>query len=320
VSRADTVGIVGAGRFGTALASVIARSGRRVVVWSRDAAVVDAIARDRRCPRLPDAELPAPLEVTADRRVLAREARLIVLAVASTDIRTRARELGEVIDGSHLVVHAIGALAAPPGDDERCSEVVALAGPVLPLDLASGQFASMVVASRFAEVVSEARRLLNAPPVLRVYGSNDLVGVELAAALAGAYTLALGICDAIGIGVGPRAVLVTRALAEASRLVEAAGGDPRSVGGLAGLGNLLVRTGPGSTARDYALGGRLARGEAPTEAEPTEGARAALAGARLARKLGVRMPLLAGIAAVLQGKVSVRDAASLAADSVAAEE
>jgi glycerol-3-phosphate dehydrogenase (NAD(P)+) len=330
VSRADTVGIVGAGRFGTALASVIARAGRRVVLWSRDAGVVAAIARDRRCPRLPDAPLPAPLEVTADRRVLAREARLIVLAVASTDIRTRARELGDVIDGSHLVVHAIGALAAPPGDDERCSEVVAeatpalrigaLAGPVLPLDLASGQFASMVVASRFAEVVSEARRLLNAPPVLRVYGSNDLVGVELAAALAGAYTLALGMCDAIGIGVGPRAVLVTRALAEASRLVTAAGGDARSVGGLAGLGNLLVRTGPGSTARDYALGGRLARGERPGEAEMTEGARAALAGVRLARRLGVRMPLLAGLAAVLEGKLSARDAGALAADSVAAEE
>jgi glycerol-3-phosphate dehydrogenase (NAD(P)+) len=128
------------------------------------------------------------------------------------------------------------------------------------------------------------------------------------------------VCDAIGIGVGPRAVLVTRALAEAQRLVTAAGGDARSVGGLAGLGNLLVRSGPGSTARDYALGGRLVRGELPGESERTEGARAAVAGDRLARRLGVRMPLLAGLAAVINGKLSARDAALMAADSVAAEE
>ena len=86
-SRGDTVGIVGAGTFGTALASVVARAGRRVVLWSRDAEVVRRINVDRRCPRLPDAELPAPLEATADARHLAAEARLIILAVVSTDGR-----------------------------------------------------------------------------------------------------------------------------------------------------------------------------------------------------------------------------------------
>jgi len=327
-SRADTVGIVGAGRFGTALASVVARAGRPVVLWSRDANVVASIQNERRSPRLPDAPLPPPLEATRDPRRLAASARLIVLAVASTDIRQRARELGEVIDGSHLVVHAIGAFAAP-GED-RCSDVVAeatpalrigaLAGPALPLDMAAGQFASMVVASRFTEVTSEARRLLNAPPVLRVYGSGDLVGVELSAALAGAYSMALGMADVMGIGPGPRAVLVTRALAEASRLVHAAGGDPRSFAGLAGLGNMLVRTSPGSQARDYLLGNRLGKGERPAEGEWTEGARAAVAGARLARRLAVRMPLVAGMAAVLTGAMSPREAANLAADTVAAEE
>jgi len=327
MSRADTVGIVGAGRFGTALASVVARAGRPVILWSRNADVVAEIERDRRCRRLPEAPLPPPLVATGDPGRLAAEARLVVLAVASTDIRARARELGEVIDGSHLVVHAIGALATP--GDERCSDVVAeatpalrigaLAGPALPLDMASGQFASMVVASRFVEVVAEARRLLNAPPVLRVYGSSDLIGVELAAALAGAYTVVLGLADSIGIGPGPRAVLVTRALAEASRLVTAAGGDPRSVSGLAGLGNLLVRSSAGSTARDYGLGQRLAAASAP-QGELTEGARAAVAGARLAARLRIRMPLLSGLAGVITGQVSPRDAAKLAADSVAAEE
>jgi glycerol-3-phosphate dehydrogenase (NAD(P)+) len=325
--RADTVGIVGAGTFGTALGSVLARAGRRVVVWSRDAAVVEAIAATRTCPRLPAAPLPEPLEATTDPRRLAREAHLLVFAVSSRDARDRARELGDVIDGSHIVVHAVGALAAP--NNERMSEVMlagmptqkvgVLAGPALAADLVLGEFSSMVAASRFDEVVAEARRLLNAPPQLRVYGSRDLVGVELASALAGAYTVALGLADGLEMGEGPRAVLVTRALAEASRLGEAAGAEARTFAGLAGLGNLLVRA-SGDRSADYVLGRRLAEGVVTADGARTEGARAALAGAMLARSLRVRMPVLQGLAAVLSGKLEPREAAQLVGDTVAEAE
>jgi glycerol-3-phosphate dehydrogenase (NAD(P)+) len=347
-ARADTVGIVGAGAFGTALASVVARANRRVVLWSRDTAVVEEIQRTRRCPRLPEALLPAPLEVTADPRVLAREARLIILAVVSTDVRARSVELGAVLDGSHLVVHAVGALARGEGPaagqladaatDERVSEVVAngiasqrlgvLAGPGLPREMAQGQFASMVVASAFDEVIRETRRLISAPPALRVYGSRDLVGVELSSALAGVYTIALGLCDGIEMGPGPRAVLVTRAVAEGSRLVVAAGGDVKTFPGLAGLGNLLVRAVPqdrgggGSRAdgAEYQLGLRLAQDELPADALASEGARASLSIARLTRRLKVRMPLVEVVAAVLTGKVKPREAGRMAGESVASEE
>ena len=322
-SRADTVGIVGAGTFGTALGSVLARAGRRVVVWSRDPAIVAQINGKRSCPRLPDAPLPPPLEATADPRELAGRARFLVLAVSSSDVRDRSRELGAFLDGSHIVVHAIGALAAP--DNSRVSEVIrdgiptlkigVLAGPALPIDLAQGEFASMVVASAFAEVVSEARRLLNAPPALRVYGSTDLAGVELASALAGAYTVALGLCDGLGMGAGPRAVLVTRAVAEASRLGVAAGAEAKTFAGLAGLGNLLVRATDRSP--EYQLGRRVADGVVTADVARSEGARAALAGAELASKLRVRMPVLGGVAAVLAGRAEPRDAAKLVGDTVA---
>jgi glycerol-3-phosphate dehydrogenase (NAD(P)+) len=326
-ARGETVGIVGAGAFGTGLGSVLARAGRRVVMWSRDPEIVAAIQATRRCPRLPSAVLPDPLEATADPRRLAGEARFLVLATTSTAVRARARELGDVLDGSHIVVHAIGALAAPT--NERVSEVMAaglptlklgvIAGPALPADLAEGQFSSMVVASRFDEVVSEARRLLNAPPNLRIYSSKDLVGVELASALAGAYTVALGLSDGLGMTAGPRAVLVTRAVAEASRLGAAAGAEPRTFAGLAGLGNLLVRA-SGDRSADYLLGRRLADGVLTADAARTEGARAALAGVELARSLRVRMPVLQGVAAVLAGKVEPREAAVMIGDSVAVEE
>ncbi len=326
MKRSDTIGIVGAGQFGTALASVLARAGKQVVLWSRDPKVVESIQTKRVCPRLPSAPLPAPLEATADPRRLAQEARFLVMAVSSTDVRDRAREFGAYLDGSHIVVHAIGALAAPT--NERVSEVMALglptlkigvlAGPALPQDLAEGEFASMVCASSFNEVVEEARRLLNTPPVLRLYGSKDLAGVELASALSGAYTVALGLCDGIGMGAGPRAVLITRAVAEAARLVVAAGGQAKTFGGLSGLGNLLVRASDRS--EDYTLGKRLADGVITADSARTEGARAALAGAQLAKQLKARLPVLTGVAAVLSGKAEVREVASLIGDSVATEE
>lgn len=334
-ARADTVGIVGAGTFGTALGSVLARSGRRVILWSRDLSVVEAIQRSRRSPRLPEAPLPESLEATADPRRLATEARFLVMAVSSKDVRDRARELGDVLDGSHIVVHAIGALPAPTNRsgthlvNERVSEVLlegiptqrvgVLAGPALPQDLASKSYSSMVVASRFDEVVAEGRRLLSAPPALRVYTSKDLIGVELASALSGAYTVALGLADGLSTPVGARAVLITRAIAEASRLGHAAGAEARTFSGLAGLGNLLVRS-QGDKSADYLLGRRLAEGIVSADGGRTEGARAALAAVELAASLKVRMPVLQGIAAVLTGKLEPREAAQQIGDTVAFEE
>jgi len=180
IARADSVGILGAGPFGSALASALGRHGRRVVMWSHDAAVVDAIQRTRSSPRLPKAHLPGSVEATADLKRLGGETRFIVMAVVSENARDRARALGDVIDGSHIVVHAIGALS--PHDGRRISEVLAdnlptlklgaLAGPALPGDLAEGSYSSMVVASSFDEVLREGRRLLNAAPLLRVYLSK----------------------------------------------------------------------------------------------------------------------------------------------------
>lgn len=320
-ARKDTVGIVGAGAFGAGLGSVLARAGRRVILLSRDPAVVEAIRTTRRCPRLPSAPLPEPLEATADPRRLAAEARFVVLAVTSTNVVARAKELGDVLDGSHIVVHAIGALAAP--DNQRVSQVMeqglptlkigAIAGPALPDDLAEGKYSSIVVASAFDEVVAEGRRLLNAPPALRVYGSKDLTGVELASALSGVYTVALGLSDGLNVGPGTRAVLITRAVAEASRLGVAAGAEARTFAGLAGLGNLLVRASERSA--DYQLGRRLAEGAGA--GDHTEGTRAALAGVELAKQLRVRMPVLQGVAAVLAGKLEPRAVANLIGDSVA---
>ena len=330
MSRSERVGIVGAGRFGTALGNVVARQGREVLLWSLEPGVVQSINSERRNPRLPDLELAPGVRATSQADELAEHARFLVVAVGSTQVRERARALGDAIDGSHLVVHAIGALASP--GDHRVSSVLeretaalrigALAGPALPSDLVEHRFASMVVASHFDEVTAEARRLLGGSQLLRLYRAHDLVGVELAAALTGAYTLALGMADALGVGPGPRAVMVTRVVAEATRLLEAAGGNARTFAGLAGLGNLLVRSSSAvrEESLDYALGRELGLGESQPGLRVTEGARASAAAARLAKELGVRVPLLEATNAVLTGNISPQKAAQAVAESVAQQE
>src|SRR5262249_21715898 len=149
--------------------------------------------------------------------------------------------------------------------------------------------------SSFDEVIAATRTALDVPAALHVYGSHDRVGVELASALSGALTIAVGLADGLSLGIGPRAVLICRAVAEGTRLLTAAGAEAPTFGGLAGLGNLLVRS-SGDRSDDYQLGVAAARGE-PRRA--TEGARAAAAGLALATKLGVRAPILAATTAVV---------------------
>lgn len=328
----STLGVVGAGGFGTALASVVARGGREVVLWSTSPDVVDEINRSRsNRGRLPGVELAPSLRATGSARELADLARLIVVAVSSTDVRDRARRLGDVLDGRHMLVHAIGAATGP--EDTRVSELLAgetavrrlgsLAGPALPADLVAGRFAAMVCASPFDEVTSEARRFLNLPPSLRLYTSRDLLGVEAAAALSGAYTLAIGMADSLEMGPGPRAVLITRVVAEGQRLVAAMGGEPKTFAGLAGLGNLLVRTSAqsGENAPGYQFGRALGRGERPPLGDRLpDPVRAVGAGARLARRLRQRAPILDAIARVVDGELDARGAAVALSDTVALEE
>jgi glycerol-3-phosphate dehydrogenase (NAD(P)+) len=336
VSFAETLGIVGAGTFGTALANAVARTGRDVVIWSQTEPVVDEINRDHlNSGRLPDVELAPTLRATTSAQELAGAARFIVVAVPSTDVRTRAKVLGDYVDGRHILVHAIGALATPretPSGELLVTDLLieetpvlrvgALAGPALPRDLVEGRYASMVVASAFDEVTSEARRMLGVPPVLRIYRGHDPAGVELAAALSGAYTIAVGISDALEVGSGLRSVLITRIMAEAARLGAAAETDPMTFYGLAGLGNLLVRASPdsGERSKEYVLGLALGGGEPLSSLTLTEGARAAQAGARMAARLGVRMPVLTALAGVIAGELSPAEAASAAGDTVAPEE
>lgn len=295
--------------------------------------------------------LPAEIEILTDHRAFVREVSFIVLATSSTRVGDAVKKLADEVDGSHVIVHALGALPArreeesleagearellghrsgptpflPVADHRigRVSEILrretaarrvgALAGPALPRDLVEGRPAAMVVASRYQEVIDRTRQLLGVSRRLRVYGNRDLLGVEMASALSGAMTVAVGLLDGLELGASTRALLITRAVAEMARLGRSAGAQEHTFSGLAGLGNLLVRTSPPSSEHsdDYRLGRRLASAESPAgghEPRMTEGARVIQAALELSRFQSVRLPILETLSRVLDGSMSLAEA------------
>ena len=313
-----TVGLVGAGAFATALAGVLSSRGVAAVLLTDDADVVrDINVHHRNEARLPGVSLARSVVATRDPAELASVCDVVVLAVSSRSVVKAMRALEPVLTEKHLVAHAVGALA---GDDRRVSQIVrehtrvtdvaALAGPALPGDLTARRACAVVAAATSHEVLDRVKAALHAPPVLRVYKNTDLVGVELASALAGALTVAVGLADGLGIGHGPRAVLVTRAAGEGAQLCQESGAAPRTFHGLAGLGNLMVRSSAESRADsvDYQLGVALARGEEPPRGE-TEGVRTLATACRMGDLLGLALPILRTTHDVVAGRLSPDTAA-----------
>jgi glycerol-3-phosphate dehydrogenase (NAD(P)+) len=244
LAEARTVGVVGGGAWGLALAAAAARAGARVLLRSRRETPLD---------------LAAGVERVATDAELAARARLILLAVPSDFVRDVARALGAHLDGRHFVVHGVRGLS-PGGrhaaEPERArtelqtiADVVrhetpvrrlgALGGPALAEDLAAGRPSVMVAGSRYPEVLRELRAAFGSP-LLRLYGTSDLLGLEWASALVGCLAIGVGFARGVGLGPGLIAAVITRAVDEAARLAAVAGGDERTLLGLAGTGDLLA--------------------------------------------------------------------------------
>ena len=276
----STLGIVNATEVGEALVARLTSDGRRVISG------VDAGAF----------------------RKIGAEARLVLVDARRDDLPRILRELGEHLEPNHLVAYTVHGL---PGEGSAEAMIEAhspvrrsgvLAGPLLVPALREGTPTAAVIASRHVEVVEEFAEALSTPR-LRVYRSRDPIGVELSASLAELAVLGCGAADALSLGPPARALVIVRAVRELGRLVKAAGGDPVTVTGLAGLGDILVR-GADTTAPAYRLGAALAHGEAP---DPRALATLEATAARLAalnRSHKVSANLFEGLAALLGAKAS----------------
>jgi glycerol-3-phosphate dehydrogenase (NAD(P)+) len=306
------VAILGAGAWGTALAIQAARAGNDVVLWARNDA--DAINESRCSPRLPGHRLPDTVRVTNDLGLLSGT---MIAAVPTQSLRAVLALLPPVRE---LVICAkgieTGTLRLPleiaTAVQPRAVAAV-LTGPNFALEIAAGQPAAAVVAG-LDQAMRDAAIACLATPSFRLYGGDDPIGAQIGGAAKNVIAIAAGAVTGAGLGENARAALITRGLAELARLTTALGGRSETVMGLSGLGDLLL-TCTGLASRNFSLGLALGRGESlaailAARRSVTEGV--ATAPALLARAQGVDqgvdMPICAAVAALLEGKTTLRQA------------
>jgi len=292
------VAIIGGGAWGVALAAAAARAEANVTLQTR---------RDL------DGKLPAGVRVVREPKESA-ESRLIVLAVPSSACRGVARDLGNHLDGSHYVVHGVRGLEGDQLDtvadvireETPARRTGALGGPALAQDLLAGLPSVLVVGSRYPEV-AEAVTATFGSRTLRVYPTTDLRGLEWASALVGCLTIAVGYAQAVNTSPGLIAALISRAIGEASRIAAAAGGEEKTLLGLAGYGDLLASI-TQSERPEVIVGRALGQGKdsgAAAASAPlrTEALDLIPRVARWADAHGVRAPIFRALAAgVVDGK------------------
>jgi glycerol-3-phosphate dehydrogenase (NAD(P)+) len=306
----ERIGVIGGGAWGTALAHTLARAGRRITLWAHEPDTVAAINERHENPAfLPGVALDVRLQATTAIEEAAR-ADLLLFVVPAQHGRAVALRLKGLIARSVPVVScakgielATGALmtelleAALPG-----VPLAVLSGPTFAAEVARGQPTAVTLATRETEL---GERLIAAlgSRTLRPYLSNDPVGAEIGGAIKNVEAIACGIVAGRGLGENARSAVLTRGLAEMMRLAAAKGGEPDTLMGLSGLGDLtLTCTSPQS--RNYSLGVALGQGRslAAIEAERrsiAEGVASAPAAVALAGRVGVEMPIAAAVDAIL---------------------
>ncbi|MFE2498022.1 NAD(P)H-dependent glycerol-3-phosphate dehydrogenase [Streptomyces scopuliridis] len=299
------VAVFGAGSWGTAFAMVLADAGCEVTVWGRRREVVEAINTTHTNPDyLPGFELPVGVRATTDPARAARGAEFTVLTVPSQTLRGNLAEWAPVLPADTVLVSLMKGVEL--GTAKRMSEVIeevakapaervaVITGPNLAKEIAGRMPAAAVVACRDEAV---ARRLQSAchTPYFRPYTNTDVVGCELGGAVKNVIGLAVGIADGMGLGDNTKASLMTRGLAETTRLGLAMGADPHTFSGLAGMGDLIA-TCSSPLSRNHTFGTNLGRGMTLQETiavtkQTAEGVKSCESVLDLARRHGVDMPL-----------------------------
>ncbi|MGH7399412.1 MAG: NAD(P)H-dependent glycerol-3-phosphate dehydrogenase [Candidatus Rokuibacteriota bacterium] len=325
--------VLGAGSWGTALAMHLGRVGVPARLWARDPGLAASIRAGRENARyLPGAAMPAGVRVSADAAEALADCGTVLLAVPSHFVEAVLASVGERVPARAVLVSATKGLE--PRQGLRISElldrqlpgrpVAVLSGPSFAREVAQGRPTALVIASTDEEVAADLQRRL-AGPALRLYTNRDVVGVELGGALKNVMAIATGLVDGLGLGENARAALITRGLAEIVRLGTAAGAQPATFAGLAGLGDLVL-TCTGTQSRNRALGGEIARGRQLADVEAAtpmvaEGVRTVSSVLRMARERGVTMPICQEVAAVLfEGKPVAESLAALLAREPRPEE
>lgn len=310
-----TVAVLGAGSWGTSLANLLSHQGRPVGLWAYEQEVVESINdRHQNDLYLPDSPLHEGLAATSDAAGLVAGAEAIVAVTPSHAARSVVTPLKDAVAPGTLVILATKGIETETLKlmhevYREClpqARLAVLSGPSFAREVYQGQPTAVVAASENEGSAKEAQQLFSTPR-FRVYTNNDVVGTELGGSLKNVIAIASGILQGLGLGNNPRAALLTRGLAEITRLGMAMGANPLTFAGLAGVGDLIL-TATGPLSRNLSLGIALAEGasleeyrrEHRTVAEGVNTARAAVA---LGQRLEVELPITAKVAEILfEGK------------------
>jgi glycerol-3-phosphate dehydrogenase (NAD(P)+) len=310
----ERIAVIGAGSWGTTLANLLAKEGHAVRLWSFEEDVTDAI-RDtgRNTVYLPEIELSGNLTATSDLAGAVEGAGVVVSVSPSQHVRGVMSRAADAIDPDALLV------SASKGIETRTLETMAdvledtlpalrarrfcfLSGPSFAAEVAREHPTAVTVASRDAEAADETQALFQAP-YFRVYTTHDVTGVELGGALKNVMALAAGMVHGLGYGHNTMAALITRGLAELTRLALALGAAERTLSGLSGMGDLIL-TCTGDLSRNRSVGVELGKGRSLDEVLSSmrmvaEGVETARAAHDLAGREGIEMPIVGQVHAVL---------------------
>jgi glycerol-3-phosphate dehydrogenase (NAD(P)+) len=325
-------GVVGAGAWGTALADLLTRNGHDVTLWAYEPDVVESINEKHENSRFLSGHALAPtLQATGDIARAVERAELITLATPSHVLRAILRSAAESLPRSApLVVASKGiekgtlCLMTEVAEQEISgATVVALSGPSFAKEVVTCQPTAVVVASESDGAAADAQRAFSSP-YFRAYTHTDVIGVELGGALKNVMAVATGIAEGLGLGFNARAALVTRGLAEMTRLGMALGAEPSTFAGLAGLGDLVL-TCTGSLSRNRAVGVEVGKGRTLEEVlrdkeTVAEGVVTAQSARELAAREGVEMPIVDTVNRVLfEGQAARSAIAALMSRELRAE-
>lgn len=315
--------VIGAGSYGTALAITLARNGHTVVLWGHNPAQIQTLQRDR-CNQafLPEVPFPDTLLLEADLARALAASRDVLVVVPSHVFGDVLRQLKPHLRPDARIVWATKGLEAETGRllqdvaREALGEAIPLAvlsGPTFAKELAAGLPTAIALAATDAQFADDLQQLLHCGKSFRVYSNPDFIGVQLGGAVKNVIAIGAGMSDGIGFGANARTALITRGLAEMSRLGSALGADPSTFMGMAGLGDLVL-TCTDNQSRNRRFGIMLGQGKGVQEAQDSigqvvEGYRNTKEVLALAQRHGVEMPITEQIYQVLYCHKDAREAA-----------
>ena len=301
-----TATVLGAGSFGTAIAQVLSANFEEVLLWGRDAALIDVLNRTHENANyLPGLPLSPKIRGTTDLEAATRGAEMIVVGTPSQATRELLGRAHELLP-AHVPIVTVakgienGTLCTMTEVLEQClpesyhPHVAVLSGPSFAKEMVLRMPTVVTIASKFENTASAAQGMFQSD-VFRTYSSNDVVGVQVGGALKNVIAIAAGMSDGLGLGHNSRAAIITRGLAEISRIAVKMGGNPLTLSGLAGMGDLVL-TCTGELSRNRKVGMELGRGKSLDDIlkdmkQVAEGVKTAKSARDLSVKLGVELPI-----------------------------